>query len=79
MRWLVRGVADGAHTDQRHSKTVRDFIVEVQQAGVALYACGMALAEHRRADEPLIDGVKMAGAATVIGATVENGTRTLVF
>lgn len=79
VRWLVQGVADGAHTDQRRSKTVRDFIVEAQQAGVTLYACGMALAEHRRVDEPLIDGVKMAGAATVIGATAEVGTRTLVF
>ena len=79
VRWLVRGVADGAHTDQRRRKTVRDFIAEAQRAGVALYACGMALAEHRRADEPLIDGVQMAGAATVIGATVDDGTRTMLF
>jgi uncharacterized protein len=79
VRWLVQGVADGAHTDQRRSKTVRDFIAEAQQAGVPLFACGMALAEHRRADEPLIDGVKMAGAATVIGAAAEDDARTLVF
>jgi predicted peroxiredoxin len=79
VRWLLQGVADSAHTDQRRSKTVKDFLAEAQQAGVALYACGMALAEHRRADEALIDGVKMAGAATVIGAAVEDGTRTLVF
>jgi predicted peroxiredoxin len=79
VRWLVAGVADDAFTDQGRTKTVRDFIVEAQRAGVALYACGMALAEHRHANEPLLDGVKMAGAATVIGASVEDGVRTLVF
>jgi hypothetical protein len=79
VRWLVAGVADAAFTDQGRTKTVRDFIVEARQAGVALYACSMALAEHRHSDEQLIDGVKMAGAATVIGASVEDGVRTLVF
>ena len=40
----------------------------------------MALAEHRRAGEALLpeaDGI--AGAATVIGATFSDATKTLVF
>ena len=79
VRWLVRGEADAAYTDRRRSKTVRDFIAEAQQAGVRLYACGMALAEHVRPGEELVDGALRAGAATVIGAAVDDGTRTLVF
>jgi hypothetical protein len=79
VRWLVRGVADAAHTDQHRTKTVRDFIDEAQGAGVRLCACTMALAEHRRAGEALIEGVQTAGAATVIGAAAEDGTRVLVF
>jgi predicted peroxiredoxin len=79
VRWLLAGVADSAYTDQRRSKTVRDFIAEAQRAGVLLCACGMALAEHRRADERLIDGVQRAGAATVIDAALDADTRTMVF
>jgi hypothetical protein len=79
VRWLVEGEADAAYTDRGRTKTVRDFIIEARQAGVRLYSCGMALAEHRRSDERLIDGVQMAGAATVIGAAIEDDTRTLVF
>jgi len=79
VRWLIAGVADGAHTDQRRSKTVHDFIGEAQRAGVHLHACGMALAEHRRPDEALIEGVLPAGAATVIGALASDDVRTMVF
>jgi hypothetical protein len=39
----------------------------------------MARAEHCRPGEPLIDAARMAGAATVIGATWDEGARTLVF
>ncbi len=79
VRWLFEGVADAACTDQARTKTVRDFIREAAAAGVRLYACAMALNEWRRG-EPLIaevDGI--AGAATVIGAGIEPGTRTMVF
>ena len=79
-RWLVESVARDAYTDAARSKTVLDFIREVKAAGVALHPCAMALAEHRRAGEallPEVDGI--AGAATVIGAAFEDGTRTLVF
>jgi len=79
VRWLLAGVADAAYTDAGRTKTVADFIREAKDAGVHLLACSMALAEHRRG-EPLIaecDG--LAGAATVVAATAEPGTRTLVF
>lgn len=79
VRWLFDGVAAAACTDRARSKTVYDFIREAKQAGVHLYACAMALAEHRRGETLLreIDGI--AGAATVIGAAMEPSTRTLVF
>lgn len=79
VRWLFEGQA-AQHTDAARSKTVLDFIREAKAAGVKLYACAMAMAEHRRQNEPLIaelDGV--AGAATVIGATLSPETRTLIF
>jgi len=79
VRWLIEGVAAGAHTDRAASKSVLDFIGEAKAAGVQLFACSMALAEHRREGERLLDGVPMAGAATVIGAAVGDGTCTLVF
>lgn len=79
VRWLVQGVADQAHTDRGGTKTVRDYIDEVQEAGVPLFACSMALAEHRQPGELLIDGVGTAGATAVVEAGIEPGTRTLVF
>jgi uncharacterized protein len=79
VRWLLAGVADAAFTDQGRTKTVREFIGEVQHAGVTLFACGMALAEHRRPGEALVDGIQMAGAASVIGAAMDDDTRTMVF
>jgi predicted peroxiredoxin len=79
VRWLVAGVADEAFTDQARTKTVHEFIGEVQRAGVTLFACGMALAEHRRPGEALVEGVQMAGAASVIGAALSDDTRTMVF
>lgn len=80
VRWLLDGVADEAHTDAARSKTVADFIAEVTAAGVRLVPCTMALAEHRRAGEVLRAEVNgQGGAATVIAATFEAGTRTLVF
>ena len=79
VRWLVPGVAAAAHTDKAGTRTVQDYLDEAQRAGVQFFACGMARAEHCRPGEPLIDAARMAGAATVIGATWDDGTRTLVF
>lgn len=79
VRWLVPGVAEAAHTDRAATRTVADYLREAREAGVQLFACTMALAEHKRADEALIEGVKMAGAATVIGSGWRAGVRTMVF
>jgi predicted peroxiredoxin len=80
VRWLLDDVADQAHTDARRSKTVAQFIAEVKDAGVRLVPCAMALAEHRRPGEALRAEVNgQGGAATVVGATFEPATRTLVF
>jgi predicted peroxiredoxin len=79
VRWLFEGVAAAAYTDQAKTKTVRDFLRETHAAGVKHFACAMALEEHRR-DETLVDEVEaVAGAATVIGAAADRGTRVLVF
>ncbi len=79
VRWLVAGVADAAHTDHGRSKTVLDFIREAHAAGVKLYACAMARHEHARAAK-LVDEVDgIAGAATVVDAVAEAGTRVMVF
>lgn len=80
VRWLLQGVADGAYTDARRTKTVSEFIAEVAAAGVKLVPCAMALNEHRRDGEALRAEVNgHGGAATVVGATFAPDTRTLVF
>jgi hypothetical protein len=80
VRWLVDGVAAGAHTDAARSKTVLDFIREAHGAGVRLYACAMARAEHVRGGERLVAELEgIAGAATVVGAAAAGDVRTLVF
>jgi hypothetical protein len=79
VRWLLDGVAETAYTDAGRTKTVADFLRDAHAAGVHLLACSMALAEHRHGEalRPECDG--QAGAATVMAATAEPGTRTLVF
>jgi uncharacterized protein len=79
VRWLFEGVADGAHTDQARTKTVRDFIREASSAGVRLYACAMALGERRRGEALIAEMTGIAGAATVVGTGVESDCRVMVF
>lgn len=79
VRWLLAGVAEAAFTDAGRTKTVADFIREAKAAGVHLLACSMALAEHRRGEALIEECDGLAGAATVVAAAVEPGTRTLVF
>lgn len=80
VRWLIGDQAAAAHTDAARSKTVLDFIQEAHAAGVKLYACAMALAEHRRSSETLRPEVTgIAGAATVVDAGARPGCRTMVF
>lgn len=78
VRWLFEGVADAAVTDAAGTKTVRGFMREAHAAGVKLYACAMALAEHRRGEALVAEVEGVAGAATVIGAAGD-GARTLIF
>lgn len=78
VRWLFEGTAAGAYTDRATTKTVLDFIREAHGAGVKMYACAMALAEHRHGEALLPEVAGVAGAATVVGAAAE-GARTLVF
>lgn len=78
VRWLLVGEAERAYTDAAHTKTVRDFIREAHSAGVRLYACAMALAQHRRGEALLAEVAGLAGAATVIDAAAR-GAHTLVF
>jgi uncharacterized protein len=79
VRWLVPGVATEAFTDQARTRTVAQYISEAKDAGVRLFACAMARAEHAR-DQDLVaacDGI--AGAATVVSASMRPDTRTIVF
>jgi predicted peroxiredoxin len=79
VRWLFEGVARNAYTDEEETRTVLDFIREARLAGVKIFGCTMALAEHRHEESMIaeIDGV--AGTEIVIGAAAEVGTRALVF
>jgi predicted peroxiredoxin len=58
---------------------VRDFIREAAAAGVRLYACAMALNERRRGEALIAEMTGIAGAATVVGAAVEEDCRVIVF
>ncbi len=79
VRWLLPGVAEQGFTDAAQTRRVADYLTEAEQAGVQLYACGMAMAEHVKPTETLRPSVKRAGAATVIGSAFTPGARTLVF
>ncbi|MBK8321443.1 MAG: DsrE family protein [Betaproteobacteria bacterium] len=79
VHWLFEGVAGSAFTDSARTKTVADFMREAKAAGIRQYACSMALAEHRRRGEPLVELLDgQAGAASVVGA-LGDGARVLVF
>ncbi|MGH6612143.1 MAG: DsrE family protein [Burkholderiaceae bacterium] len=79
VRWLLPGVADAAYTDRERTKTVGDFIREADAAGVHLFGCAMAAHEHARGQAMIDECDGIAGAATVIGDTMNGATRTIVF
>ncbi|HEU0201159.1 MAG TPA: DsrE family protein [Burkholderiaceae bacterium] len=79
VRWLFEGVAADAFTDRALSKTVLDYLRETHAAGATLYACAMALGEHRHGETLIAEVAGVAGATTVIDHTTQDGTRTLVF
>src|SRR5262245_30143493 len=68
VRWLFEGVAQGAYTDAGQTKTVLDFIREAHEAGIKLFACAMALGEHRRGEALIGEVESVAGATTVIAS-----------
>jgi uncharacterized protein len=78
VRWLLDGVARDAFTDQARTRTVHDYLREAHGAGVELFACTMALAEHRRGEALVSEVTDKAGAATVMAALAD-GSRLLVF
>src|SRR5262245_19781062 len=79
VRWLFEGVAADAFTDHGKTKTVLDFIREAREAGVKMFACAMALGEHRHGEALVAEVEGIAGAATVMGVAAEAATRSLVF
>lgn len=79
VRWLLPGVATAAFTDQARTRTLAQYINEAKDAGVRLYACAMARAEHATEQHLIAACDGIAGAATVVAATMQRDTRTLVF
>ena len=79
VRWLLPGVAAQAFTDQARTHTVAQYINEAKDAGVKLYACAMARAEHASGEHLIAACDGIAGAATVVGAAMRPDTRTVVF
>lgn len=76
VRWLVPGVAETAFTDRARTRTVADYLRDTRAAGVQHYGCTMALAEHCAGEAwP----AEVAGAASVVAATLDPRVRTLVF
>jgi predicted peroxiredoxin len=79
VRWLLPGVATQAFTDQAHTRTVAQYINESKDAGVKMYACAMARAEHAPGEHLIAACDGIAGAATVVGTAMRPDTRTIVF
>lgn len=79
VRWLFEGVAEAAYTDAAGTRTVADYVRDTHAAGVAIYACGMALAEHRHGETLRAECSGVAGAAAAIAASVQSDSRVLVF
>lgn len=79
VRWLVEGVADAAFATPQNEKSVGDFLREVQQEGVSLYACGMAQAQWVNTGESLLAGCRHAGATAFVVRALDPEWRTLTY
>lgn len=79
VRWLVDGVADAAYATPDKEKSIGDFLREVQQEGVTLYACGMAQAQWVNAGESLLVGCRHAGATAFVVRGLDPAWRTLTY
>jgi len=79
VRWLVAGLADGAYACAGREKSVGDFLREVVDAGVTLYACSMAGAQWVGAAESLLPAVRHAGATSFVVRALDPAWRTLSY
>lgn len=79
VRWLVEGVADAAWATAGKEKSVGDFLREVSQEGVTLYACGMAQAQWVSPGESLLAGCRHAGATAFVVRGLDPEWRTLTY
>lgn len=79
VRWLVPGVAAAAFADEARTRSILDYIRDTRSAGVRHFACAMALARHGGGAALIGEADGIAGAATVVGAAMQAGVRTLVF
>ena len=79
VRWLVEGVADAAFATPDKEKSVGDFLRDVAQEGVMLYACGMAQAHWVESGERLLLGARHAGAKAFVVRALDPEWRTLTY
>ena len=79
VRWLVSGLADQVFASVAREKSVGDFLREVQAAGVALFACSMAVAEYLAPDETLLPGCRQAGATAFVARALADDWQTLTY
>jgi len=79
IRWLVDGVADRQYATAAREKSIGEFLREVQQEGVTLYACGMAQAQWVAAGESLLPGCRHAGATAFVARSLDPEWRTLTY
>lgn len=79
VRLLVSGVADALYATQGKEKSIGDFLREVEQEGVTLYACGMAQAQWVAEGESLLPGCRHAGATAFVVRAFDPAWRTLTY
>jgi predicted peroxiredoxin len=79
VRWLVEAVADAAYPTATREKSVGEFLREVQQEGVQLFACGMAQAQWVQAGEALLAGCRHAGATAFVVRALDPAWQTLTY
>lgn len=79
VRWLASGVADAASASESREKSIGDYLREVQQAGVELFACGMATAHWLAPGEVLWPACRHAGATAFVARCLDPAWRTLTY
>mgnify|MGYP003417134939 FL=1 len=79
IRWLVDGVANLKYATPAREKSIGDFLHELQQEGVSLYACSMAQAQWVAAAESLLPGCRHAGATAFVVRALDSEWRTFTY